>query len=151
MDNPISRIEFISVADSIFTKELKIYGYKFVPDPKIYDEPTNIWYVNHNKADNMNRIIDIHTVGYDIDVVYEMAVNLCRWTTLWGTNDKTHYPRQFNFVRLAPFIWDNEGSSDQWWHFRDKEELEKNCLDALEKIINYGIPFLSDPDSKSPY
>jgi len=151
MENLISRSDFITVVNDIFSPDLEKLGYRFIQDPKIYDESTDVWYVQYSEADKMYRIIDIQTGGYTNEALFEMAINLCRWTSLWGENAGDYYPRQFSFVRFAPIIWDAKSQGDYWWHFKNIMELKQSCRDALGKIIDYGIPFLNDPDSKSPF
>jgi hypothetical protein len=37
------------------------------------------------------------------------------------------------------------------WVFRTQEELNTQLQDAMEAIIQYGIPWLEDINSKNPY
>jgi len=152
MEKFINRKDFLSVVDTTITKKLSVLKYRFISDPAIYDEPMDVWYVNFNDIDRMYRVIDIHTRGYGMDEIFQMAVHLNRWTTADGPGKVAdHYPKQISNVRLAPFIWNSKGSADHWWRFKDITELREECKDVLQKIILHGIPFLDDPDSKFPY
>jgi hypothetical protein len=50
---------------------------------------------------------------------------------------------------LTPAIYDPGGrNTDQWWHFTTIETLQKELLDIYDKLINFGIPYLEDLNSK---
>lgn len=55
--------------------------------------------------------------------------------------------------RLASWLWiedrlNPEWESDHWWHFRNEDELEGACCDALDKLLKYGIPWVENLASK---
>jgi hypothetical protein len=37
------------------------------------------------------------------------------------------------------------------WEFSTSEELDTQLEDAIEKLVQYGIPWIEDPESRNPY
>lgn len=47
-------------------------------------------------------------------------------------------------LNLYPF-------SDHWWEFENDVELKTQLEDAIEKLIEYGLPWLEDPNIVLPW
>lgn len=60
------------------------------------------------------------------------------------------------YMPLDQLLWtvlDVKVYSSQYheWKFFTSEELETQLQDAAEKLIQYGIPWLENPESENPY
>jgi hypothetical protein len=145
----LPRIQLIAVADRVLSPELSNWGYELDAEPGIDEHGLIFLYMKEPcPTDQLYRIISLQPSGFDADGLFDLAVNLSRWTTRRGPGpEKDHYPQQIAHVRLAPCLWEKGGAMDLWWHFLSESEYEEACKDILDKLVRYGIPFLNDPDS----
>jgi hypothetical protein len=56
-------------------------------------------------------------------------------------------PKETSFVRLMPCLWQEGGAMDYWLHFLTERDLKEAYKDILDKLLEFGIPFLNDPNS----
>jgi hypothetical protein len=86
----------------------------------------------------------------------------------WGfcvnlTRSKTQDPAEwyqgqysgYIYTQLSYLLWAGYNlsiypKSDYWWEAATADEFEMQLLDALDKIEQYGIPWLENPQSKNP-
>ena len=101
-------------------------------------------------------MIDFQPRNIELNDFMDFAVNLTRNGSIYRFyKNKQVLPEYLLEDRLASWLWIEdrhhpEWALDHWWHFLNEEELESACLDALDKILKYGIPYLEDLNSKSP-
>ena len=134
--------------------ELAPLGYEINLDPPGFDEQGHVWF-ERTLDKGVCIIIYFQPYPLGLENFIRFAVNLTRNSFLCEERygGKQHYG-YYLFERLAPWLWiedryNPEWSSDYWWHFRNVEELESACQDAVEKLLQYGISFLEDLTSRS--
>lgn len=71
-----------------------------------------------------------------------------------GTGERIY--NNWLYMPLGQLLWvvlDVKVYSSQYyeWKFFAREDLETQFHDAVEKLVQYGIPWLEDPRSKNPY
>jgi hypothetical protein len=99
----------------------------------------------------------------EVQDFFDFTVNLIRNSAFCDNYVKTpEYRRYQIYQRLAPYLWIDSAedpkyrddwwvfpnTTDYWWHFLNAEELQLACLDALDKLLKFGIPYLEDLNSK---
>jgi hypothetical protein len=145
----LHRDQLIASARQVLSPKLLALGYELEYEQCLDELNLMFRYISGpNVNDHLYRIIAIQPKGFGADDLFDLAVNLARYTTRNTLGpEKDHYPKQIGYIRLAPCLWEDRGGMDFWWHFLSEEDLEKAYEDILIKLVNYGIPFLNDPDS----
>jgi hypothetical protein len=74
----------------------------------------------------------------------------------YGHNDGENRYENWLYMPLGQLLWvtlDVKVYASQYheWEFSTLEELETQLQDAVGKLIQYGIPWLEDPESENPY
>ncbi len=139
----------IAEAEQILYPSLAALNYLLVVEPP--SAPPAFWF-EKKVLDGTYRIIEVQPSGFDKDHIHKIAVNLARRSFQDFHDPRNYLANQPEFhVRLAPCLWETEvekKAMDQWWHFDDSlEGLRSAYEDILEKLVNYGIPFLENPES----
>jgi len=147
----VSRSVLIEEACNILVIPLKELGYEFEPShangwgmfwfEKKLQQPTDMFY-----------IVEFQPSGFELDDdFFDMAINLHRRTKRDELGDNIEGgPAQIWAVRLNPHLWGETRSNsrdDTWWHFISAADVRVAYADILEKLKEYGIPFLEDPKS----
>lgn len=151
----VSRNDLITRANILMTEFLKRKGYSFEPDPlevKVYDIPM-LWFIKEDNKSKLVYIIELQPRGFGENNIFDLTINLHRREVRNLDLDKSRNM----IVRKIPLIWaqrigplyPHEGNSDYWWHFVSIDELREAYKDMLNKIIEYGIPFVEDLDIES--
>ncbi len=65
---------------------------------------------------------------------YENWLNMPLAQLMWTVLDVKTYPWQYHT-----------------WGFATQDELAEQFQDSVEKLIEYGIPWLENPESQNPY
>jgi hypothetical protein len=146
---------FKSIVARIVGPTLSEIGYEVDLNPPGYDFEGEVWF-EKTLQEGIYVMIDFQPLEPELNILFEFAINLAR-------NDyscevyrkKQTLPGYFLYERLGPWLWikdrrDPEWRHDHWWHFIDEDALEGACLDALDKLLKYGIPYLEDLSSESP-
>ena len=98
----------------------------------------------------MYRIIELQPRELVNGQYFELAVNLHRRKHRHGlTKEYAGPPPEIWAVRLSPRIWEGgpDSAMDHWWSCATVEQYQLSCEDILEKAMEFGVPFLEDPDS----
>ncbi|MDR3573924.1 MAG: hypothetical protein P4L50_08690 [Anaerolineaceae bacterium] len=147
---PLTKAILVEETLSIFETPLKALGYKY--SSKYFDYKYFGFYKKSLEL-NLYLHIEFQAKGFGLDDLFDLAINLIRDTRL-----DLHTPRQpwrnnepvarFS-SRLSPKIY-QPGSVgiDHWWHFVTIEEARSELNDIYDKLINYGIPYLENPNSQ---
>lgn len=147
----LSRRELVEGVNRFFGSQLAAFGYSLDKSPEITGG-RELWFVKPpDEHQAMFRIIGLQPSGFGPDECYKLAVNLYRRKRLNELEIKEDPgdPPSFWAVRLSPAIWGKglQRTMDHWWHFTDREELDAELRDVLQKLEQAGIPFLEDPNS----
>jgi hypothetical protein len=145
----LSRNQIIAASNRSLTPSLSNLGYELIVESGVDEHGLIFLYMKEpGSTDSLYRLFSLQPSGLDVNDLFDLAVNLSRWTSRSGPGpEKDHYPRQIANVRLAPCLSEMGEAMDYWWHFISEDELHNVCEDILDKIIKYGIPFLEDPES----
>jgi hypothetical protein len=147
----MERSVLIEVAEEVLQRPLITLGYLLEMKPP--GVQLEFWFEKKPIApDEMYRIIECQPSGFDKEHLFSIAINLIRCP---ARNPQDFTKRRTKLakynVRLAPCLWEvqgNKGAMDQWWEFGDSlTELKDSYKDILDKLMNYGIPFLENPSS----
>ena len=147
----VSHSVLIAEARNILEMPLKKVGYQFEPFPPMGQ--WLFWFEKRlQKPNDMFYIIEFQPSGFELDdEFFDIAVNLHRRTKREELGDHVEgNPQQIWALRLRPRFWGETGADSgigTWWHFISAEELRVAYKDILEKLKNYAIPFLEDPNS----
>jgi hypothetical protein len=146
--------EFVSRIKEVFGPELNSRGYKEILSATMYDEEGDVLF-EKKLQDGIFIVINVQPSPRNLNDFNRFAINLVRnapgyrrylnWQTI---------PGYFLNERLASALWitdrtDPEWESDHWWSFANEEQFEKACSDALAQLIEYGISYLEDLNTKS--
>ena len=145
----ISRTVLINTCDELFTEPLRYFGYFLRANPpKIGDE---FWFEKPALSDqDKHKIIELQPSGFSEDELIDVAVNLIKGKAILEPDQPGGKDVIVDFVgeylvRLSPRIWDKKSTTmDFWWHINTIDEARIACLDILDKVIHFGIPFLED-------
>ena len=146
---------FKSIVAEIVEPELSVFGYAIDLKPPGYDFEGNIWF-EKMLQDGIYVMVDFQPRHMELNDLMDFAVNLARNSPMYAIyKNKQLSPKYLLEDRLASVLWiadrnHPEWESDHWWHFLNESELEQACLDVLDKLKEYGIPYLEDLNSKSP-
>ncbi len=140
----------IDLAEKILKDPLSKAGFKFEAHPP-EGMGDNSWFIREPSAPGqMVLIIEIQLRGLSFQDIFEMAINLFRRpdrdVDILPLPDS---PPCLWAVRLGPGLWSQQiKRGDYWWHFLTEDELEIAYKDILEKLLNFGIPYLENPKSR---
>lgn len=141
----ISRTALISNAKEILEGPLSKVGYSLEENP--LEELDEFWFVRQpNFSEGMFHIIEFAPRGFSNQDLFQIDIKLIR------RNFHDHVSKPIDFpslvelgVPLAPNLWQSGGEKFYRWHFVSLADVQDACKDILEKLIEYGIPFLEDP------
>jgi hypothetical protein len=146
---------FKSIVARVVGPTLSELGYEVDLNPPGYDFEGEIWF-EKMLQEGIYIMIDFQPSGIEPGDFLEFAINLTRNDYSYELRRKKHtLPGYCLDERLGPWLWikdrrDPEYRHDYWWHFINEDALEKACLDALDRLLKYGIPYLEDLSSESP-
>jgi hypothetical protein len=158
----VNPAEFKTVVVNTIETQLSALGYEPDIQPRGLIDDGHIRF-KKKLAGDICIIIWFQPMHPEIPDFFDFAVNLIRNAPFCDNYVKTpEYHHYQIYQRLAPYLWidsaeelqyrDDWGSfpsmGDYWWHFLNAEELQSACLDALDKLLKFGIPYLEDPNSK---
>lgn len=145
---------FQSVVAKVFESELAARGYEMDLDPPGYDWKGHIWF-EKRLEEGIFVLVNIQPSLIVLNNIVSFAINLERNSTGYQMyRERQVLPGYYLEERLASALWisdrhDPEWKPDHWWSFPNEESLEAACQDALEKLLQYGIPYLEDLNTKS--
>jgi len=144
----VSRNILIEQIIDILREPVESLGYIFISSPPV--TALEFWFEKQpSDLDTLYRIIEFQPSGFSSKEIFKLAINLNRrsYRDYHNPPEKIENADQGFAVRLSPYIWSNESTvTDYWWHFSNIEELRKESFEMLEKLIDYGIPLLENPN-----
>ena len=147
--------QFKSIITNIIQPKLASLGYNVENNPPGSDENGDIWF-EKTLREGIFVVIHFQPRFLNKNEIVDFAVNLARNSPSYDIyRNRIGLSGYWLDERLASWLWIDDRSnpewrSDYWWHFLDETELENSCFDILDKLLNFGIPFLEDLDTKSP-
>lgn len=141
----VSRTKLVAEARRLIEDPLSKFGYAFEErSPGVVDE---FWFVKAPTVTNrMFHIVAFSPSGFSENDLFEMRVELIRRNFHDRLNKPSYIsPRLELDVPLAPNLWLSGGEKYYRWHFVSLSNVRKAYKDILDKLIEYGIPFLEDP------
>jgi hypothetical protein len=154
--------EFKAIVVNTIEPQLTALGYKTDIQPPRISEDGFVQFKKRLTGD-ICIIIEFQPKNPETADFFHFTVNLVRNSAHCDNYVKTpEYLRYQIYQRLAPYLWINSAEEpqyrddwgsfpsmgDYWWHFLNAEELQSACLDALDKLFKFGIPYLEDLNSK---
>jgi hypothetical protein len=141
---------FKSVVANVAGLELLELGYDIDINPS---EGEDLVWFRKTLQPGIRVVIEFQGRGVAPNDVIDLAVNLTR--NHYDYDREDILPGYSLSARLAAWLWiENrlapQWEGDHWWHFLNEEELENACLDALDKLLKYGIPWVENLASKRP-
>jgi hypothetical protein len=139
---------FKSIVANVASPELLKLGYAIDVNPS---EGEDLVWFRKTLQSGIRVVVEFQGSGIAPNDVIDFAVNLTR-----NYYDREDIPPNYLLVdRLASWLWienrlDPQWESDHWWHFLNEEELEHSCLDALDKLLKHGVPWVENLASKQP-
>jgi len=144
----IDRTTLIKLTQELMNKPLQALGYEFNEDRFDFEH----WcYGFYKKSESLNLYLYLHfqPTGFTTNELFDLYINLIR------TNVADIHEIETEWVEPVEKIWARMDHSlfgiterPKWqWHFLNEEEARFELNDVLEKIIQFGIPFLEDPKS----
>ena len=141
----VARTKLILEAERLIEDSLSKLGYSFEERPLgVIDE---FWFVKKPSVkDGMFHIVEFSPSGFSENDLFEMRVKLIRRNFHDPYSKPSDIsPRLELDVPLAPNLWQSGGDKYYRWHFVSLSDVRKAYKDVLDKLIEYGIPFLEDP------
>jgi hypothetical protein len=110
-----------------------------------------IWFVKEPRPDDMLlRFVEFQPSGLSPNQITRVAINLARRSYVDFDYPPEGAIRKGDlYVPLTPWLWKekNADPDSPWWYIHPLDELDARLNDMLEKIIDYGIPFIEDVNS----
>jgi hypothetical protein len=140
----VSRTTLIREAKRILEGPLSNLGYSFEEKP--LEELDAFWFVKEpNIEGGMFHIIEFAPSGFSDKDLFETRVKLIRRNFHDPFSKSPNFSSRLDLdVPLAPNLWQSGGEKFYRWHFVSLSDVRKEYKDILEKLIEYGIPFLED-------
>jgi hypothetical protein len=145
----ITQAELIQETLQIMELPLKELGYQY--SIKKFEHWDFGFYKRSSKF-NLYLHIDFQPSGFDLDDIFDLAVNLIRNTkrdlhTLPPPIHRNEPVVRFS-NRLSPILYKSgRREGDHWWHFTTIEEARSELNDIYQKLVKFGIPYLEDPNN----
>ncbi len=145
----IERSKLLDITKQVMEKPLNELGYQF--QEELFDiENWCFGFIKKSDELNLYLYLDFQPWGFNPDFLFGLYINLVR-----TRSDNLNYPDfvqtslvEKYYIRMDPMYFEKEYKGEGWsWQFATDEEAKQELLDALEKIVAYGIPYLEDPTS----
>jgi hypothetical protein len=147
----------------IGTKMLGQFGYECVEIPQF--QGIRFYFLRKCLGENIYAFIAFHQYSY-VNLVINgeqlpRTFDLTMWRNIGDIPRHGYNPNEENlpnwiFLSLPQLLWfvlkiNIYEGPNHIWKYHNEEELVTQLEDAFEKMIEYGIPWLENPDSKNPY
>ena len=141
----VPRTTLIEEAQRILGGSLFNKGYSFEERP--LGELDEFWFVKQpSNTNEMFHIVEFRPSGFSDQDLFKMGVNLIRQNFHDPFTVPTDFIGKVDLgIPLAPNLWQSGGEKFHYWHFVSLSDVRQVYKDVLEKLIEYGIPFLEDP------
>lgn len=147
----------------IGVEKLGKFGYEPVELPQFRGSRT--YFLRKELKDNIFVFIAFHQYMYvNVEVNGEQLpreFDFRLWRNYGETPRQGYNPSEKNmqnwlYLSLPQLLWfvlhlKIYDGPNYIWKYHDEVELADQLGDAFEKTIEYGIPWLEDPESKNPY
>jgi hypothetical protein len=148
---PMKVHHFKTVVANVANVELLKAGYDGDINPP---EGEDLVWFRKTLRPGIHVVIEFQGSGVALKDVADFAINLTR--NHYDYDREDILPGYSLSARLASWLWiedrlNPQWESDHWWHFLNEEELENACLDALDKLLKYGIPWVENLASTRPH
>ncbi len=145
----INRETLIRLIRELIENPLNSLGYIFNEDKFDFE---NGCFGFYKKSDDLGLFLYLHfqPEGFNLNELFDLYVNLIRTNisdlhesepTWIGTVEKI-------WARMDPILFHKGYLGPEWkWHFVTEDEARFELNDVYKKIVQYGVPFLEDPNS----
>lgn len=144
-------------------EKLGLFGYEYFDNNKIQNRGT--YFLRKNLVENIYTFIAFQNfpfVRYEVNgIEVPRTFTISLWRNIgdvprYGYNRNEENLENWLENRLPHLMWSVlgvriYGSPNHVWKYHDEAELILELGDAIDKTIEYGIPWLEDLSSNNPY